>query len=141
MSARILVRQILVAHSGFTALIPADRLLFSSSLVEGQAPPTRPFAVVTLSTDQPYAGVVERDPTLYQEPHTQYVQVWIHNEPGDMETVDEGLRLVKDAFGKALPNATERFLQAMFLNDSEDTADPELGTITRFTRWQFVFSK
>lgn len=141
MSARTLVRSILAGHSGFTTLVPMTRVLFSSSLVEGMAPPRRPFVVVTLSTDQPYAGVAERMAPNYSEPHTQYVQVWAHNEPGDMELVDDVIAQVKNAFGNALPQAAENFLQALFLNDSEDQTDPELGTVMRFTRWQFAFSR
>lgn len=140
MSARTLMRTILTGHAGFTALVPASRLLFSSGLIEGMAPPARPFAIVTLSTSQPYAGVRDRQPASIRQPETQYVQVWAHNEPGDLELVDDILAQAKLALGLANPVPAERFLEALFLNDSEDTQDPELGTVTRFTRWQLVFS-
>lgn len=141
MSVRTWVFARLRAAASIT--VPDARIIGSAGIVEGVAPPARPFIVIDLGINDPYEGTAER--TVAEggprQASAQRLTIWVHNEPGDLETVDTLLAAVRSVMLGAPPDPANNIIEARFVSESEDLPDDGLGTVTRYSRWQIVLSK
>lgn len=91
--------------------------------------PERPFITYRMHTDFPVGGGLGR---------REYSQVWANDDPGDYETIDEMLRLVRRAV-EAIPSQAD-FLEARWVETGVDLKDDAMGTINRYIRFQMTGS-
>jgi hypothetical protein len=143
MTVRVWLHNRLKAAAAVT--VPDDRILSSSGIQEGMSPPEKPFIVVEIGVADPYEGTREYrvgGPDAGPRVATaQRATIWIHNEPGDYETIDTLMVAVRDSLMSAPPDQVHNVLEARLVQESEDLPDDGLGTITRFSRWQIVTSR
>jgi len=73
-------------------------------------------------------------------PHTQFFQVYVHDEPADYDRIDDMVKLVIAAFKYVESSAVNRIITTRYLETSRDLDDAILNTIFRYIRFQFVMS-
>lgn len=145
MSVRTWAHAHVKGDAAITAIIPAVRIIGTSAIVEGTAPPDRPFMVIEAGVADPYEGTREyRVGGPDSGPRVALAHrltFWVHNEPGDYETVDDVIALLRTRMMSAGPDPGNHILECRFVQESEDLPDDGFGTITRFSRWQVVTSR
>lgn len=145
MSVRTWAHSHIKTDGAITAIIPSGRILGSAGIQEGMAPPRRPFMVIAAGVADPFEGT--REPRIGgpdsgpRVAMAHRLTIWVHNEPGDYETIDNVLALLKTRMLSAGPDPGNNILEARFVQESDDLPDQGLGTITRFSRWQIVTSR
>lgn len=108
----------------------------------GASPNTRlfPVNVLTSTPNTPYAAykLIVETPRIGSAKNAQ-LQVWVHDKPGDYSKIDSILARIKEVL-EAQTHADD-FLEARWLDHSEDMLDEGSGTITRFSRYTIIQSK
>ena len=126
---RALVAKRLISYPKLVALIPEQAMYQRSGMLK-EAPPTeRPFLIYHFGTELTERGVESQD----RRPTRRTVQVWVHDTIGDYYRIDQALDEVRDAL-VAAPSESS-FLELRFIERSPDFLDPELHTITRWSRF------
>lgn len=128
---RTWTHQKLISTPAITALLGegVDSVIQFRSL--DSVPQVKPF----LSHRMGVARSIIRDDNATKALTTP-LQVWVHDNPGDYLAIDALLEEVRKVL-EAAPSSG-KFIQARFLEHSEDLADPEMGTILRFSRYLLV---
>lgn len=96
-----------------------------------ETPRQKPFVAHRVGSPTPL--VKDDNLTLAMETP---VQVWVHDRPGDYLLIDSILAEIRGVLEVA--PAAGSFIQAGWIEDSEDLADPEMGTILRWSRYRLV---
>lgn len=111
---------------------PNELAVFQRSGNEQSEPPkTRPFVIYNLGITTPSGPSALRA-------HNRYVQVWVHDDPGDYHRIDQMLARIKEVF-EAAPQEAE-FYELRLVNDSPDLNDTGLDTIVKFAVFQAALS-
>ncbi|MGX9924107.1 hypothetical protein ACWIG4_30135 [Streptomyces sp. NPDC002248] len=118
---------------GTSGQMVEGRVLQSGALISGQS--VKPYIVYTVgnSTDEGFS-----DPDSVQ-PHRQFFQVYIHDETGDYDRIDDIVRAVKNDFIHAV--VRDNICGVSFLETSRDLDDPTLQTIMRYVRFQLAMAR
>lgn len=126
-------------RSWFYSLVSNDAVLTD---LLGAPPTTRVFPANTLNTtpNTPYAAykLVVETPRIGSAKNAQ-LQVWVHDKPGDYGQIDTILARIKEVLTSQ--GHFDDFLEARWLDHSEDLFDEGTGTITRFSRYTIIQSK
>lgn len=123
-SNRVICYQAMKAHAPLMALLPGG-IHQASSL--NNVPDKKPFLVHRMHNGLRYQrGLGDRS----------YLQVWVHDVPGDYMRIDEVIELVKSVL-EAVP-AQGSLLQVRWLEDSVDLQDDDMGTICRNSRYELT---
>lgn len=91
--------------------------------------PQVPFLVYRLSVETPRIALARNAP----------LQVWVHDDAGDYARIDNILNRVKEVLTSQ--SHTDNFLEARWLDNSEDLYDDGTKTITRYARFTIVRSQ
>lgn len=126
---RTKVASLLTADAPLAQLIPAEAMFQRTGMLMESPPNDRPFLVYHFGQEIPELGVESQD----QHPTRRHVQVWVHDVIGDYFRIDQALDRVRHAFEVA--NVEGTFLELRFVERSQDLLDPELHTITRWSRF------
>lgn len=74
------------------------------------------------------------------EAYRQFSQVWIHDEGGDYNLIDDMVEMVRKAFhGKG--SAAHGIITARWLENSGEFANETYNTLFRYVRFQFIVAK
>lgn len=114
----------LTTDAPFIAKIPIGRIKSPGSL-EGKLP--CPFAVIRFGTELPRIG----NATGHE------LTVWIHDDPGSYDLINECLTLAKTAL-VAGPIAVAGAMSCAWEGNSADLADDSYGTLTKYASFQLV---
>jgi hypothetical protein len=106
-----------------------------SGMLKEQPPKLRPFVVYHLGSEVPEGTMSSAD----QRPTRRNVQIWVHDILGDYARIDEILDRIRTVFEEAQPDGT--LLELRFIERSIDLLDPEMHTITRFSRFQATLTE
>lgn len=103
----------------------------------------RVYQTGTMAIEKPRPFIIARfglvnDVAWRDGPTSQTVELWVHDEPGDYNRIDQIISLAKSAW-HALPNE-ENFLESRFVSTTPDLQDPELSTIFRVARFMWALS-
>jgi hypothetical protein len=66
--------------------------------------------------------------------------LFVHDVPGDYLRIDQILKIVKDLFHNAV-DAPSGVNICKWVDHSEDLKDPDMGTITRYSRFRIYFKE
>jgi hypothetical protein len=128
-SSRILTYDAL-RGSADLGLLVGDRIGPASSFNKHNE---RPLVVIRAHTDFPAGRRVGR---------REYIQIWAHDEPGDYLRIDQVLKLCRVAIEGIVPSAAlEDFLEAKWIETGVDLRDDLMESITRYSRFQFTFTR
>lgn len=111
--------------------IVGDRIKAASSVDKQMK---RPLIALRAHTDFPVGGHSGRS-----FGRREYLQVWVHDNPGDYLRIDEVLRLCRNAL-EAVPHSDD-FLEAKWIETGVDLRDDRMESITRYSRFQFTFAR
>lgn len=97
-----------------------------------------PVNVLNSVPDSPYIvyKIMPEIPENIGAARRTQLQVWVHDDSGSYLQIDDLLEEIKRAF-MTHPNEGD-FLQARWLDDSEDLFDEGTNTISRYTRLDLV---
>lgn len=126
---RTLVRQLLLAHSGFVLIYPAAKLIQRSAVVVGEAQEP-PFAVISMGVVTKRVGsAVTRSMTL-----------WCHDAAGDYGQIDLALqhaRVALDVWGLTSSSGGS-LIRSEWTGEGEDAYDDGFNTIVRTGQWDLT---
>jgi len=109
----------------------ATRIYQSSSMQAANV--EKPFLVFHMGNDTN---------EMLADEHTasrQFFQVYVHDEPGDYQQIEDIVRAVKSALvGKGSPE--DGVITTRYLETSQDLDDETLRTIFNYIRFQFIRS-
>lgn len=136
MSLRKMVYQKAIGLADFIAVVPVDRL-FSAGAAGMKNPgdsPSRPFAVVRFQPDNP--GLVPKLPASQQR-----FSIWIHDEPGSMDNIEDAVAALRDGLPSALPGLLEgtRVMECVWEGTSADGYDDHFGTTTVYVDFMATY--
>ena len=117
----------LMQETALTDIIPEERWVSGRDLED--RPPT-PFAVLR------FGGTFRCvDPV-----RTSRMEIWVHDEPGNYDLIDEVIKLVYNKLHKAvhISDAEAEIVCATWVGDSIDLYDPALRTNTKSTGYDLV---
>ena len=136
MGLRKLVFERITGLVEFTSVIPAARV-FSPGAVGMKNPghsPIRPFAVMRFQPDNP--GMVPKLPMSQQR-----FNVWLHDEPGSMDNIEDAVAALKKGLPGALPGVSEnlRVIECVWEGTSADGYDDHFGTTTVYVDFMATY--
>ena len=136
MSIRQWLYDTLLNDPNLSAVV-GDRIFQGESMTSAQI--TKPYLVYRLGndTDENFGGEGRTDP----QPHRTFFQVYIHDEPGDYDVIDNAVRLIKNAFRAVGGSPEDGIMAVRYLETSRDMDDADLATILRYCRFQFILSR
>jgi hypothetical protein len=120
-------RNTLVGNSSVVSDVPANRI-FAAGSVEGR-PPTR-FIVLRFGPEVPRVG----------DAIEQELQVWIHDEPGSYDAINNCLSLTRTAL-EAGPIAVQGAIACNWNGNSADLADDGFNTLARYASYLLIGRK
>jgi len=89
--------------------------------------PQRPFLTIDFSTSTDL---------LKDVAYRQIFRIWVHDDPGNFDGIDQALEDLKDALVTGESDAD--VLNCSFSEDSEDLYDPGHNTVKRFGRYLII---
>lgn len=120
----------LTTTPAITALVDPLRVIAGSAL--RKAPDTKPFITYRMHPQQPRLRRLAG--------RSQYLQVWVHDVPGDFMRIDEIIEAVVQALNVEVNGGG--ILECKWIESSADLPeDPDLGTIARFARFQIYYGE
>lgn len=124
---RVLIRQAIAQDPTIQSLGVVPGMVQAGDM---DSPEGRPFINLRWSVTTPGMGGVD----------FRQVVIWVHDEPGDFDRIDQIIRRIKDILSAMVgqPHAYGYLNQAEWLGDSEDLVDDGHGTITRTTSFRLV---
>lgn len=128
MSLRSWLVGLLEGDPSITDLV-GDRIYQASALRTAQM--VKPYIVYHLGNDTS-EGLSE-----LHLAHRQFLQIWVHDEPGDYDLIDEVGDELKELFTGA-GSKVDHVITTRFLERSADFNDQVLGTIFRYLRFQII---
>lgn len=129
-SSRVIAFDAFKGSAAIRALVD-DRIGAASSFNKQSK---RPLIAIRAHTDFPVVGEQER--SLGRR---EYIQVWVHDDPGDYLQIDQILRLCRDAL-EAVPHFDD-FMSAKWIETGVDLRDDRMESIMRYSRFQFTFAR
>lgn len=129
MSMRVKVHQLITAESSVMDLLPGG--VHQGSSLEN-VPTLKPFLVHRFANEVP--EIKDAGQTLAMR---QQCTLWVHDDPGNYENIDEVLAALTTLL-EAASSDLSGFMQAEWLFTSDDLRDEEMGTIQRFIQWQIT---
>lgn len=93
-------------------------------------PVDKPFLVHRFSTNRP--DIMDGNKAVAS---TQYVWVWVHDDPGSYTKVDDGLERAKAVLQGLTGSPGSGVNTVRWVDSSDDLFDPDMGTVCRFDRY------
>lgn len=124
---RSLIRARILATPALIAIIPADRWFGSGSIVDT---PTRPFAEIRFGGVFPGMANITR----------RRLEVWIHDEEGSYERIDQVIGLLKTAISGMtnVQSGPSEVICANWISDSTDLYDDGYRTNAKSTGFDVI---
>lgn len=100
-----------------------------------EVPLTKPFGVYRMGNDTDEGLSEDRSEFA---PHTQFAQIFVHDEGGDYGTIDDIVDRLKVLLDGAGPSKEHQLICCRHLETSRDLDDDQMGTILRYARFLLV---